>query len=157
MEGYPQLVKELDIVLTELPSLKLVWAHACGRSNSQVINTLLQKHPNLYCDLSNMTNTGGYGSGWPRAEDFTKKIEVNGIFDDEFKNLIIQYPNRFFVGMDVAHQSRWTMEKGNTFERRVQRTRDLLGTLPLTIAKKLAYENVIQVYKLPTIESILKN
>ena len=49
------------------------------------------------------------------------------------------------------------MEKGNTFERRVQRTRDLLGTLPLTIAKKLAYENVIQVYKLPTDESILKN
>jgi Tat protein secretion system quality control protein TatD with DNase activity len=157
MEGYPQLVKELDVVLTELPTLKLVWAHACGRSDAQVINTLLQKHPNLYCDLSNMTNTGGYGSGWPRAEVFTKKIELDGVFDDEFKNLIILHPTRFFVGMDVAHQSRWTMEKGNTFERRVQRTRDLLGTLPLTIAKKLAYENVIQVYKLPTIESILKN
>jgi hypothetical protein len=51
--------------------------------------------------------------------------------------------------MDVAHQSRWTMESGNTFERRVNRTRELLGTLPELVAKKLAYENVIAVYKLP--------
>jgi hypothetical protein len=41
------------------------------------------------------------------------------------------------------------MENGNTFERRVNRTRELLGTLPQLVAKKLAYENVIAVYKLP--------
>jgi hypothetical protein len=92
-----------------------------------------------------------------KSRRFYEKIELDGVFDDEFKSLITQHPNRFFVGMDVAHQSRWTMEKGNTFERRVQRTRELLGTLPLTIAKKLAYENVILVYRLPNIESILKD
>jgi hypothetical protein len=51
--------------------------------------------------------------------------------------------------MDVAHQSRWTMENGNTFEKRVKRTRELLATLPEPVAKKLAYQNVIKVYKLP--------
>lgn len=152
MEGYPQLVKELDAVLTELPALTLVWAHACGRSSAQTIRILLQKHPNLYCDLSNMTNTGGYGSGWPRAEDFTHKIEVKGAFAEDYKNLIVEYPKRFFVGMDVAHQSRWTMDKGNTFERRVERTRQLLSTLPEPVARQLAYENVIAIYRLPSIE-----
>lgn len=149
MEGYPQLVQEVDKVLAELPSLKLVWAHACGRSSAQVIRNLLMKHPNLFCDLSNMTNTGGYGSAWPKAEDFTFKVESNGNFFDDFKGVILEYPDRFFVGMDVAHQSRWTMEKGNTFERRVQRTRELLSNLPEPVAKKLAYQNVIAVYKLP--------
>jgi UV DNA damage repair endonuclease len=61
----------------------------------------------------------------------------------------LDFPDRFFVGMDVAHQSRWTMENGNTFEKRVSRTRELLATLPEDVAKKLAYQNVIKVYKLP--------
>jgi hypothetical protein len=41
------------------------------------------------------------------------------------------------------------MENGNTFERRVNRTRELLGSLPESVAKKLAYENAIAVYRLP--------
>jgi hypothetical protein len=149
MEGYPELVKEVDAVLKEQPNLRLVWAHGCGRSGPEVIRGLLVSHPNLYCDLSNMTNTGGYGSGWPRAENFTHQFEAKGIFHEPYKKLILDFPDRFFVGMDVAHQSRWTMENGNTFERRVNRTRELLGTLPGPVAKKLAYENVIAVYKLP--------
>lgn len=157
MEGYPQLVAEVDKVLSELPSLKLVWAHACGRSSPQVIAELLKKHKNLYCDLSNMTNTGGYGSAWPKAEDFTFRVESKGEFFDEFKKLILEYPDRFFVGMDVAHQSRWSMEKGNTFERRVQRTRELLSTLPPAVAQKLAYENAISLYKLGDIQRLIKN
>jgi hypothetical protein len=96
-----------------------------------------------------MTNTGGYGSGWPRSEVFTYKFETEGVFHEPYKKLILDFPERFFVGMDVAHQSRWTMENGNTFERRVSRTRELLGTLPRLVANKLAYENVISVYKLP--------
>jgi hypothetical protein len=96
-----------------------------------------------------MTNTGGYGSGWPRSEVFTYKFETKGAFYDHYKKLILDFPDRFFVGMDVAHQSRWTMENGNTFERRVNRTRELLSTLPEPVIKKLAYENVIAIYRLP--------
>jgi Tat protein secretion system quality control protein TatD with DNase activity len=149
MEGYPELLNDLKVVLTEMPTLRLVWAHACGRSGSEIIRALLTAHTSLYCDLSNMTNTGGYGSGWPKAEGFTHKLEAEGVFHEPFKKLILDFPDRFFVGMDVAHQSRWTMENGNTFEKRVKRTRELLATLPEPVAKKLAYQNVIKVYKLP--------
>lgn len=149
MEGYPELVNDLNVVLTEMPDLKLVWAHGCGRSGPDVIREVLTKHPNLHCDLSNMTNTGGYGSGWPKAEDFTHKFEAKGTFHEPYKKLILDFSDRFFIGMDVAHQSRWTMENGNTFEKRVVRTRELLATLPEAVAKKLAYQNVIKVYKLP--------
>lgn len=84
-------------------------------------------------------------------------MESKGEFFDEFKKLILEYPDRFFVGMDVAHQSRWIMEKGNTFERRVQRTRELLSTLSPDVAQKLAYENAISLYKLGDIQRLIKN
>lgn len=149
MEGYPHLVRELGIVLNEQPRLKLVWAHGCGRSSPDILRELLAQHRNLICDLSNMTNTGGYGSGWPKAEAFTAKMEIAGKFLEDYKQLILDYPDRFFVGMDVAHQSRWTMTQGNTFERRVERTRALLSQLPVEVAEKLAFKNVIAIYRLP--------
>lgn len=148
MEAYPDLVNQLQLVLNELPRLKLVWAHGCGRLNPTKIQALLESHSALYCDLSNMTNTGGYGSGWPRAESFTSKMEEGGVFLEAYKNVILNFPDRFFVGMDVAHQSRWAMQKGNTFEKRVQRTRELLGQLPISIARKLAFENTLKIFKL---------
>lgn len=149
MEGYPELVKQLERVLSESPLLKLVWAHGCGRLDPMIIRGLLERHPSLHCDLSNMTNTGGYGSGWPRAESFTSKMEVGGVFLEPYRQLLIDFEGRFYIGMDVAHQSRWTMDQGNTFEKRVLRTRELLGQLPSGLARKLAYENVIRLFKIP--------
>lgn len=148
MEAYPELLEQLERVLKELPRFKLVWAHGCGRLNPTKIREILERNPALYCDLSNMTNTGGYGSGWPRAELFTSKMEEGGVFLEPYKKVILNFPDRFFVGMDVAHQSRWVMQEGNTFEKRVQRTRELLGQLPLETARKLAFENAIQIFKL---------
>lgn len=149
MEAYPELVNQLDQVLKDLPTLKLVWSHGCGRLDPSGIRNLFVRHPLLVCDLSNMTNTGGYGSGWPRAEAFTAKMEVDGRFLEAYQQLIIDYSDRFYVGMDVAHKSRWVMQQGNTFERRVRRTRELLGQLPHEVARKLAFENVIKLFNLP--------
>jgi Tat protein secretion system quality control protein TatD with DNase activity len=148
MEAYPELLEQLERVLKELPRLNLVWAHGCGRLNPTKIHEILERNPALYCDLSNMTNTGGYGSGWPRAELFTSKMEEGGVFLESYKKVILDFPDRFFVGMDVAHQSRWVMQEGNTFEKRVQRTRALLGLLPIETARKLAFENAMQIFKI---------
>ena len=67
MEASPDLLEQMGRVLKELPRLKLVWAHGCGRLNPAKIHEILDRNPALYCDLPNMTNTGGYGSGWPRG------------------------------------------------------------------------------------------
>lgn len=149
MEGYPDLVEELDRLLADFRGLKLVWAHSCGRSHPEIIRRLFDRHPRLNCDLSNMTHTGGYGSGWPRSESFTVLMEKDGVFTDDWRQLILDYPTRFYVGMDVAHKSRWTMAAGNTFERRVQRTRELLRQLPLEVARRLAHDNAVELFKLP--------
>jgi hypothetical protein len=156
MEGYPQLVQQLSRVLRTMPQLKLIWSHGCGRLKPESIRELIAHHPRLYCDLSNMTTTGGYGSGWPRTEIFTATMEQEGSFLPAYRKLIIEYPDRFFVGMDVAHQSRWLMRQGNTFELRVTRTRQLLAQLPPVVARQLAYGNAIRIFGLPVSDEALK-
>lgn len=96
------------------------------------------------------------GSGWPRAESFTSPMEQDGVFQPDYRALIVDYSDRFFPGMDVAHQSRWSMRQGNTFEVRVARTRQLLAQLPPAVASGLAHANAIRIFGLPVSEAALR-
>jgi hypothetical protein len=156
MEAEPVLAKGLDDLLTRYPKLKLVWAHACGRSKPSLIEAMLAKHEALYCDLSEMTNTfQGYGysvgrnyprrKGWPSAYEWTYLTEENGKFLPEMKRVIERFPDRFIgVGMDNAHGE----IPENTYSARVKRFRQLLGTLSPDAATKLAYKNAVRVFRL---------
>ncbi|MGA0024658.1 MAG: amidohydrolase family protein [Burkholderiales bacterium] len=147
MEGYPALVEEFSRLLLEFPNTRFVWAHSCGRSKASVISSMLERHPNLFCDLANMTNVGskGYGIGWPRMEEFTALIEESGVLFPEMKALYEQFPDRFMLGMDVAHAPGNNLKN---YSRRVNRFRDLLGQLKPETAKKFAETNAIRVFKL---------
>ena len=147
MEGYPALVDDFSRLLAEYPNVRFVWAHNCGRSKAPVIRGMLTRHPNLFCDLANMTNVGttGYGTGWPRMEEFTALIEQDGVLFPEMKALYEEFPDRFMLGMDVAHAPGNNLQN---YSRRVNRFRDLLGQLKSETAKKFAEENAIRIFKL---------
>jgi len=147
MEGYPALVDDFSKLLSEYPKARFVWAHNCGRSKSPVIRGMLTRHPNLFCDLANMTNVGttGYGIGWPRREEFTALIEQGGVLFPDMKALYEEFPDCFMLGMDVAHAP------GNNpqiYSQRVNRFRQLLGQLKPETARKLAEANAIPIFKL---------
>lgn len=145
MEGYPALVEDLSRLLKENPDTRYVWAHNCGRSKAAVIRTMLSRHPNLFCDLGGMTSeVTGYGTGWPRKEKFTALIEQSGVLFPDMKSLYEEFPDRFMVGMDVAHAPAWTRYEG-----RVRRTRQVLETLKPETRAKMAEQNAIRVFKLP--------
>ena len=63
----------------------------------------------------------------------------------DIKALYEEFPNRFMLGMDVAHASGNAL---NNYSRRVNRFRDLLGQLKPETAKKFAETNAIRVFKL---------
>ena len=147
MEGYPQLVEDLSKLLREYPSTRIVWAHNCGRSKASVIRAMLARHSNLFCDIAGMANVGrrGYGIGWPRMEEFTALVERDGVLFPEMKELYEEFPDRFMIGMDVAHAP------GNNrknYTQRVVRFRELLGQLKPETAKKFAETNAVRVFKL---------
>ena len=113
---------------------------------------MLARHPNLFCDLASMTNVGttGYGIGWPRMEDFTALIEQDGVLFPDMKSLYDEFPDRFMLGMDVAHAP------GNNpiyYSRRVNRFRSLLGQLKPQTARKFAETNAVRIFKLGAINA----
>ena len=144
MEGYPTLVADFSRLIAENPGTRYVWAHNCGRSKAAVIRNLLSRFPNLFCDLGGMTNVGtGYGSGWPRMEEFTSLIERDGVLFPEMKSLYEEFPDRFMVGMDVAHAPAM-----QNYSRRVRRFRELLEQLSPEARAKIAEQNAIRIFKL---------
>lgn len=147
MEGEPLLVKDLSRLLQEYSRTRYVWAHNCGRSKAPVIRSMLQNHPNLYCDLASMTNVGrsGYGIGWPRMEEYTALIEEDGLFFSEMREVYEAFPDRFMIGMDVAHAHGMNYRN---YGRRSKRFRELLEQLKPQTAAAFAESNAMRIFKL---------
>jgi hypothetical protein len=147
MEGAPRLVKDFSRLLRENSRARYVWAHNCGRSKAPAIRAMLENHPNLYCDLACMTNVGkrGYGIGWPRMEEYNALIEKNGVLFPEMREVYEAFPDRFMIGMDVAHAP--GMNPKN-YGRRVKRFRVLLEQLTPQTAAAFAEGNAIRIFKL---------
>lgn len=147
MEGEPLLVKDLSRLLRKYSRVRYVWAHNCGRSKAKVIHNMLKNHQNLYCDLASMTNVGksGYGIGWPRMEEYTALIEENGVLFSEMREVYENFPNRFMIGMDVAHAH--GMNHRN-YGRRAKRFRKLLDQLTPQTAAAIAERNAIKIFNL---------
>lgn len=147
MEGEPQLVKDFSRLLRENSNVRYVWAHNCGRSKALAIRDMLENHPNLYCDMACMTNVGkrGYGIGWPRMEEYNSLIEKNGVLFPEMHELYENFPERFMIGMDVAHAQ--GMNPRN-YGRRTKRFRVLLNQLKPQTAAAIAEGNAVRVFKL---------
>lgn len=147
MEGAPDLVKDFARLLQENTRVRYVWAHSCGRSKAPVIRAMLENHPNLFCDLSSMTNVGesGYGTGWPRMEEYNALIEQNGVIFPEMLEIYEAFPDRFTIGTDVAHAP--GMNHKN-YGRRIQRFRELLAQLKPQTAAAFAEGNAIKIFKL---------
>lgn len=144
MEGYPALVEDFSKLIKENPNTRYVWAHNCSRSKATVIRSIVSRHENLYCDLGGMTaEATGYGTGWPRKEEFTSLIERGGVLFPEMKSLYEEFPDRFMVGMDVAHAPAMRIYEG-----RVKRTRELLEQLSPGTRAKMAEKNTIRIFKL---------
>jgi len=147
MEGSPHLVKDFARLLRENFQVRYVWAHNCGRSKAPVIRAMMENHPNLYGDLAGMTNVeeARYGNGLPRMEEYTALIEKNGAIFPEMRELYEAFPERFMLGMDVAHAP--GMNPTN-YGRRAQRFRELLAQLPGQTATAFAERNAIRIFKL---------
>ncbi|MDI6744961.1 MAG: TatD family hydrolase [Thermodesulfovibrionales bacterium] len=141
---YPTLVADFSKLIAENHSTRYVWAHNCGCSKAEVIRSLLSRFPNLFCDLGGMTNvTTGYGSGFPRKEEFTSLIERSGVLFPEMKSLYEEFPDRFMVGTDVAHAPSMRFYEG-----RIRRFRELLEQLSPETRTKIAEQNALRIFKL---------
>ena len=107
------------------PSAKILWAHTGMEEPVERVSQLLNRYPHLYGELS-------YRSG------------VSGGLSAEWRELLLQFPDRFVYGSDTWVPSRWAKVKSLTSE-----ARDWLSTLPANVAENIAYRNAERLFGQP--------
>jgi predicted TIM-barrel fold metal-dependent hydrolase len=100
------------------PDALVLWAHS-GFDDPDKIRTMLDKYPNLWSDLafrSEQASQGQVVTGW--------------------RELFIDFPDRFVLGTDTYTPDRWFDVVGNA-----EWSREWLKSLPKAVAKNIAYRN----------------
>lgn len=89
---------ELGQMLERFADVPVIWAHG-GYTPSFLARRMLERHPNLYYELSART--------WPhhpRAPDYTILRDGKTVWP-EWLQLMEEMPGRFLVGTDASHRS----------------------------------------------------
>lgn len=100
------------------PNAKVLWAHS-GFERPEKVREMLRRHPTLWCDLAFLTahvSNGKVTPGW--------------------RELFIEFPDRFVLGSDTFTPERWHYVIENA-----RWSRQWLSDLPADVARKIAYEN----------------
>ncbi|WP_246261567.1 amidohydrolase family protein [Thiomicrorhabdus cannonii] len=117
----------IDEIFAIAPNVTVLWAHMGTRPEPAFLREILQRHPqHLYIDTSVrdtlLLGTDGFS-------------EHRGL-TPEWRQLLIDYQDRFMVAVDTFSVNRW-----QTFDSVVKDIRAWLAQLPEPVARKLAYEN----------------
>jgi len=91
-------MNELGTLLERFRDVDVIWAHG-GYTSLFLARRMLERHPNLYYELSART--------WPRhprSPDYTILGDGAQVWP-EWLRLIEQMPERFLVGTDASHRS----------------------------------------------------
>lgn len=94
-------MQELSRLLETFHDVPVIWAHG-GYTPLFIARRMLDRHPNLYYDLSART--------WPRhprSPDYTILHDGTNVWP-EWLELIESKPDRFVIGTDASHRSRGT-------------------------------------------------
>ena len=100
------------------PDALVLWAHS-GFDNADEIRALLERYPNLWSDLA-----------------FRDEQVLQDQIDPEWRDLFIDFPNRFVLGTDTYIPGRWyyVVEHADW-------SREWLGMLPEPLAQNIAWRN----------------
>ncbi len=107
------------------PRARIIWAHAGMSSGAKAVGAMMDRHPNLWADLSYR-----YGD-----------VAPGGTLDPEWKALLVRHADRFMLGSDTWATSRWESVPAMAAE-----ARRFLEQLPRDVAEKIAYKNIERLF-----------
>jgi hypothetical protein len=131
-----QLAKQYDLVMhvhsdadairrifQQDPAAHILWAHA-GFEYAYVVREMLSQYHNLWADLS-----------------FRREIFTNNRFLQDWDSLLIDYADRFLLGVDTYTPQRWLKVQSV-----MNWQRSLLEALPEDVAQRIAHDNGERVF-----------
>lgn len=122
LHGDPAVV---DALYEQAPDATVIWAHAGAHPFPPLLADYLDRYPSLYVDLS--------------VRD--ERVAPGGVLDPEWAALLMEYPDRFLVGVDTFSTDRWLR-----FGPVTERIRAWLAQLPPEVAQALAHRNAQRLF-----------
>lgn len=149
MQFHPESVAQLSQLLQQHPEGKVILSH-CGKDTRAAdVRAMLQKHSNLFCDLSFR------GAPLATAES---RLDANRLIfwgpgllssagiKSDWRQLIEDHPDRFMVGIDDVHS--WDI-----YDQTVVAIRQgVLAQLKPETAEMVAWRNAARVFRLPPVQ-----
>ncbi|MDP6855081.1 MAG: amidohydrolase family protein [Arenicellales bacterium] len=143
----PATIGGLRRLLAHNGKARIVWAHGgsdpLGAMTAATISDLMDDYPNLYLSLRVV------GDRAPVAN----KLFAHGRLESRWLALLKRHPDRFVIGTDsfFAPPHLKGTGPGVEFSKRnapkFKATRHFLSLLPATLARKVAVENAVRIYR----------
>lgn len=114
----------IDNIFKIDPDARVLWAHA-GFEEHDVIRKMLARYPNLWADLAIRTVN-----------------EPDGTVIPEWRQLFLEFPDRFLLGLDTYTPSQWGYVLSYAEEAQIW-----LNDLPREIGDNIAYNNADRLLK----------
>jgi predicted TIM-barrel fold metal-dependent hydrolase len=145
MQWHPDSAAQLEKLLASDRQGVIVLSH-CGKDTvANDIRPLLERNPNLFCDLGfrSPPQSEKEGQRWPEriifwGDSSFRKADIK----PDWKQLIEDYPDRFMVAIDDVHS--WDEYAGVVAAIR----QGVLAKLSPATAEKVAYKNAVRIFRL---------
>lgn len=118
----------IDRLFDHAPDATVIWAHAGAYPYPPLLRDYLARYPQLHLDLS--------------VRD--ERIAPDGELLPEWEELLLEYPDRFLVGVDTYRTERW-----GEYDRVATQIRGWLEDLPGDVAVAVARQNAIRLFGPP--------
>ncbi len=117
-------LEAMKIILAQAQDITVIWAHGGFDVPAVTLRELFQQYPKLYIELS-------YREGMLQDGELTAR----------WKDFLLEYPQRFLLGMDTYKASRWADLPGLADE-----ARNWLAQLPDDVAEDIARNNLDRLF-----------
>ena len=108
----------VERLFAQWPEARILWAHA-GFEKAERVRAMLRKHRNLWADLAYRTDYASNGRPLP-----------------EWREVFLEFPDRFMLGTDTYVPERWNFVAENA-----RWSREWLKDLPSEVAERIAWKN----------------
>lgn len=138
-----QFMTELEALLVKYPEHSFVLIHS--QLDSENHRRLIESHNNIYF---NMAGSNGNVEEATSNSPWTNMLD-NGHFATGWKQLMIDHPDRFILGLDTVWPGQW----GQFYLHEVATWREAIRDLPVDVAHAFAHGNAERLWHLPPLTS----
>jgi predicted TIM-barrel fold metal-dependent hydrolase len=125
------------------PRARLIAAHT-GMMSPPDLEEIFLSCPNLFADFK-VLHTCGSVIGFA---DLHGVNDLDFRFFEHWTAMFEEYPDRFIFGSDWK-EGRRRGYRGRSYRKHISRVRKMIGSLPPSVQKNLAYSNAKRVFRLP--------